>query len=515
MPAVVQLNPARNKLSSTEVQQWFDSEMPVEVIDARLLQLIQATRNPDPDAVWDVLAVLDQNYRRGRLDAAEFKRLKARIERHALGAPVPDAGDRTAEPPPAPAYVQSRTTRLPRPSFELRVDQGRDAPEVPRTPATVVAQVVAAVNAVAPVKAVAPVNVVAPVSAASLSGMRLRDRFVLQELLGEGGMSCVYRASDRQRESATGEDAHIAIKMLRTSLAARPDALRALRLEYDRAQRLSHPAIIKVFDLDSEGDRHFITMELLQGELLSDVIRRLRPGHLRPEQAWAIIAQLGDALAYAHGQNVIHADIKPGNVMITRGGELRLFDFGAAWLAQREPWIYESSVASMQGATPSYASADRLSGEAPTTRDDIFSFCCLAYELLSGEHPYARRPANQARDSGARLKRIGQLTGRQWRALRNGLSFRREDRPGDLRAVLRDLGAELGANRRSLLLNLRAEPQRTASRVSGLSMVLLGTLAFATVHVLNSGGMFDGVPWIDAIRPWFKAAEGFVINLFR
>jgi hypothetical protein len=483
MSAVAQLSPARNALSSAEVRQWFDNEMPVEIIDAKLLQLVQATRNPDPDAVWDVLAVLDQNYRRGRLDAAQFKRLKARIERYALGSPLTESAMRPAEPALRTAEPATESTFVhaaPRLSPEPRM----------------------------------AANSVAPAAAVTLVGLRLRDRFVLRDLLGEGGMSCVYRASDRQRESFTGQDSHVAIKMLRETLAARPDALRALRLEYDRAHRLAHPSIIKVFDLDSDGDRHFITMELLQGELLSEVIKRQRPGHLQRKQAWSIITQLGDALAYAHEQNVIHADIKPGNVMITRTGELRLFDFGAAWLAQREPWIYEASVASLQGATPSYASADRLSGDAPTTRDDIFSFCCLAYELLSGDHPYDRRPANIARDNGARLQRFPDLNARQWRVLRQGLAFRREDRPTDMRAVLRELGAELNASHPTVLFDLQKEPPVTGSRVSGLSMVLLGTAAFAVVHVLNAGGLFEDVPWMAAAKPWFTAAERFVIDLF-
>ena len=488
MPAVVQLNPSRTKLSAAEVRQWFDTQMPFEVIDVRLLQAMQASHNPDQDVVWDVLAVLDQNYRRGRLDAAQFKRLKSRVERHAMGI----------MPPGAAADPTSDLCTI--------VPTGAVAPEKAKLSP-------AAQPAAQPVARPAAAQAAVQPAAAPL-GLQLRDRFVLKELLGEGGMSCVFRASDRQRE-ASGDQGHVAIKMLRANMAARPDALRALRLEYDRAQRLAHPSIIRVFDLDSEGDRHFITMELLQGELLSEVIRRLRPEHLQREQAWAIIAQLGDALAYAHECGVIHADVKPGNVMITYDGELRLFDFGAAWLAQREPWIYETNGLSLQGATPTYASADRLSGDAPTTRDDIFSFCCLAYELLSGDHPYDRRPANLARDSGAKLARIPGLSGRQWRALRQGLAFRREDRPGNLRPLLRELGATLNSSRLPALLNLRSRPPRTAGRVSGLSMVLLGTLTFAVVHVLNSGGAFEGLPWAATVKPWFAAAERFVISLLR
>ena len=257
----------------------------------------------------------------------------------------------------------------------------------------------------------------------------------------------------------------------------------------------------------------YYVMPFVEGESLG--AKLTRESELSVQETIRILSDVLSALAYAHEQNVIHADIKPGNVMITRDGELRLFDFGAAWLAQREPWIYEANGASLQGATPSYASADRLSGDAPTTRDDIFSFCCVAYELLSGEHPYDRRPANIARDNGARAAWVPGLSRRQWRALRQGLAFRREDRPMDLRALLRELDAEVASSKPPVLLNLQPAPLRTASRISGLSMVLLGTLAFAAVHVLNAGGVFEGVPWIEATKPWFATAERFLIDLFR
>jgi serine/threonine protein kinase len=320
-------------------------------------------------------------------------------------------------------------------------------------------------------------------------------------LLGEGGMSSVYRACDRKREGLTGHDGNIAIKVLRPALAARPEAIKSLRLEYERAQRLSHRSIINVFDIDTDGDTHFMTMELLRGELLSDIIRRLHPGSLQRDQALEILRKLGAAVAFAHEQDVVHADLKPGNVMITQDGELRLFDFGAAWLAQREPWIYEAMQRSLQGATPTYASPERLTGGAPTIRDDIFSFSCLAYELLAGVHPFDRRPANVARDSDSRPARIPGLAQRQWRALKRGLAWQRQDRYGDMHELLDDLVPRPPRRGTHLnLVQLHAAIAPRHSRVAGLAMLLTGSLAFAVAHLIRAETPLGLIP--AAVQPW-------------
>jgi serine/threonine protein kinase len=314
----------------------------------------------------------------------------------------------------------------------------------------------------------------------------LRGRYELRRLLGEGGMSCVWEAIDHLRDARGTRETRVALKVLRPSLAGRPDAVQALHLEFERAQRLSHPAIVNVLGLDADGDIHFITMERLEGELLGEVIKRLRPATLRRDHAFAILARLGDAVAFAHEAGIVHADVKPGNVMLTLSGELRLFDFGAAWPAQREPWIYEAGERSLQGATPTYASAERLGGAAPTVRDDVFSFCCLAYELLAGRHPFDRQPAHEAQRNGLRPARIPGLSRRQWLALKRGLAFGREDRWPDMRMLLRELLPPEAA-RESLPIYHLPEPRARSAPLSGLTMLLLGAAAFAIAHWASSG----------------------------
>jgi serine/threonine protein kinase len=110
----------------------------------------------------------------------------------------------------------------------------------------------------------------------------------------------------------------------------RGDLVADLRREFYCAQTLSHENIVNVYQLDRDGDIDFFTMELLEGELLSSVLGRLHPAPMSQPQAWAIIRDIGSGLAHAHSRNVIHADLKPQNIMVTHAGEVRILDFSNA-----------------------------------------------------------------------------------------------------------------------------------------------------------------------------------------
>jgi hypothetical protein len=440
----------RPLITAAQLEHRIEADTPVAILDAQLMQLVDHPQRLDTDALCGLLAVLDQQHRRGRLSAQDFRQLKGRLE-----PLIVSGGHRPAPPRPAPALrsVPPVPREAPPPEPPLREMPLDDLPRVARPPLA--------------------------------AGQVLRGRYELRRLLGEGGMSCVWEAVDRMRGASEGRQPVVALKLLRPSVAARGDAVQALHREFERAQSLSHPSIVNVLALDADEDVHFITMERLEGELLSEVIKRLRPGHMPREQAFAILARLGDAVAFAHAGGIVHADVKPGNVMLTRGGDLRLFDFGAAWPAQREPWIYEVSERSLQGATPTYASAERLGGAAPTVRDDVFSYSCLAYELLTGNHPFDRQPAHEAERHGLRARRVPGLTRTQWRALAKGLSFRREDRWADMGAYLAALLPEAAA-RVPLPLHYEAVAARRPRRLSGITMLLLGGAAFAIAHYANA-----------------------------
>ena len=127
--------------------------------------------------------------------------------------------------------------------------------------------------------------------------------------------------------------------------------------------------------------------------------RRLRPNKLPPETATRILRELGDAVAYAHDRGVLHLDLKPDNVMIDAEGHVRVLDFG---IAQTHGAVASEMQSSPAAATPAYASCERLVQERPDVRDDIFSFSCIAYELLAGEIPSTASPHSRLAKTDSR-----------------------------------------------------------------------------------------------------------------
>jgi serine/threonine protein kinase len=318
-------------------------------------------------------------------------------------------------------------------------------------------------------------------------GTVLRQRYVLERELGRGGMGTVYRALDRNKEDLPPPNRYVAVKVLRDEFAHRPDALQALRREAHQAQALSHPGIVNVFDFDRDGDVYFITMELLEGELLSDLIQRVRPGKLHRQAAIDILRDLGNAIAYAHSRGVLHMDLKPGNVMITTQGDVRVLDFGLAHPHVTEPWISDHPPP-FHAATPTYASCEQLDGAAPDLRDDVFSLACVAYELLSGEHPFGRCSAREAREQGQRPRRIRGLSRREWRTLRQGLAWTRGERPRSVADFLQGLGLAATPQRAQPTHRLERQPAR-----SGISRWSLATVGLAILAV----GLY--VAWVRLV----------------
>jgi eukaryotic-like serine/threonine-protein kinase len=257
-------------------------------------------------------------------------------------------------------------------------------------------------------------------------GFVLRGRYVIESQVGSGGMGTVYRALDRSRSAHTEIDARVAIKILHEKTRGRAEVVSKLRREFYSAQSLSHPNVIKVYELDLDHDFSFFTMELIDGESLLSVMQKLHPLPLPRDYVWAVIREVGAGLAHAHDRRVIHGDLKPQNVMVTNDGELRILDFGTS----RE---------SAPTLTPAYASCELLEGREPDPRDDLFALACLSYELLAGEHPFQQRRSTEARSLKMTPQRPPGLSGRQWKALTAALSWDRADRPRGVRAWLADL----------------------------------------------------------------------------
>lgn len=318
---------------------------------------------------------------------------------------------------------------------------------------------------------------------ADWSGHILANRYTLIRLLGSGGMGRVFKALDWQRRDLPEPDRHVALKILREESGASSKLVADLRREFYCAQSLSHPSIVKVFELVQEGDVAFFTMELLSGELLSKRLKRTHPQPPSRQFAWSVIRDIGLGVAHAHSRHVVHGDLKPQNIMITRNGEVRILDFGAS--GSLRPLTSESAHALQRdlvpAVTPAYTCCELLDGQRADPRDDLFALACLSYELLSGRHPFQGRSSVAARKELMVPPRPPDLTHRQWRMLQQGLAWRREDRAIEVSDWLANLGVEAAAGR----------PQRPHGAKSGRSrhaVLTLGLLASVGLLLMRSVG---------------------------
>ena len=184
-------------------------------------------------------------------------------------------------------------------------------------------------------------------------GSVLRDRFLLQEQVSGGSMGVVYKALDRRLAETGEERPHVAIKVISPVLARDAKALRALQQEAAKGRCLVHNHIVRFIDFDRDDDLYFIVMEWLDGENLADMLDRGES--IDAARALKITQQIGQALDYAHRCGIVHADIKPANVMIMPNGDAKLFDFGVA-RARQTAERSDFSPAELGAVTPAYSS---------------------------------------------------------------------------------------------------------------------------------------------------------------
>ena len=274
-------------------------------------------------------------------------------------------------------------------------------------------------------------------------GSTIKNRFVLQQLMGVGGMGMVFKATDLRKIEAQDKEPFVALKVLNQDFKTNPMALVSLQRETKRAQTLSHPNIIKVFDFDRDGGHVFMSMEYLEGQPLSRLIKE-HPAGLTFKKAWPMIHAMADALRHAHKKNIVHSDFKPGNVFIDESGEVRVLDFGIACAIGRKDKDHQDATVfnarSLGAFTPSYASLEQLHNSDPDPRDDIYALACVSYEILTGKHPYGRLSAEKAQEVNLQVKPIAQLSRRQWKGLQKALAFEKEQRTATLDEFIAALG---------------------------------------------------------------------------
>ncbi len=261
----------------------------------------------------------------------------------------------------------------------------------------------------------------------------VKDRFVLEKLLGAGGMGSVYKAKDLRKVEARDRNPWVAVKLLNEDFRTHPGAFMSLQREARKSQTFAHPNIVKVYDFDRDGDVVFMTLELLSGNDLNHYIKN-NPDGVDMEDVLRLTQEMGSALMHAHSHNLTHADFKPANVFITEEGVSKVLDFGIAQAvanvdasaAEDDKTAFDPG--SLGALTPAYASLEMLKGMDPIPADDVYALACIAYQLVSGKHPYGKMPADQALEKGKQAPRLDKLSRRQWRALQKGIALKREDR---------------------------------------------------------------------------------------
>jgi eukaryotic-like serine/threonine-protein kinase len=208
-------------------------------------------------------------------------------------------------------------------------------------------------------------------------GELISDRFELEELVGTGGMSSVYRARDRLLER------HVAIKILHEHYSRDADYVERFRREARAAARLSHPNIVTVIDRGEADGRQFIVFEFVDGQNLKELVAGR--GRLPVRDALELGVEIGRALAFAHAQGLVHRDVKPQNVLLG-GGDVKVTDFGIA--RSLDVNIGLTQTGTVLG-TGEYISPEQATGQVVDERTDIYSLGVVLYELLDGQPPYS------------------------------------------------------------------------------------------------------------------------------
>ena len=209
----------------------------------------------------------------------------------------------------------------------------------------------------------------------------LNDRYRLLELIGSGGMAVVYRGIDTLLQR------RVAVKVLREGFASDPAFLARFQREARAAANLDHPNVVTVYDVGQDGDRHYIVMEYIDGQDLKTLIRQ--KGRLSVHEALDIAVQTSAGVGHAHQAGIIHCDVKPQNVLVTRDGRAKVTDFGIA-RALSGSGITEAETV---WGSPLYFSPEQAAGDPPSPASDVYSIGVVMYEMLAGFPPFqAEKP---------------------------------------------------------------------------------------------------------------------------
>ena len=209
----------------------------------------------------------------------------------------------------------------------------------------------------------------------------LNGRYKLLERIGSGGMSVVYKAQDMLLGRL------VAVKMLHEIFSGDEEFLLRFRQEATAAAGLQHPNIVTVHDIGQDGHRQYIVMEYVNGRTLKQLIRQhTQDGRSIPvNRVLDLTIQVCDGIGYAHRANLVHCDVKPQNVLVTRDERIKVADFGIARaMSEASQQVQDEGV----WGTPQYFSPEQASGEPPTPASDVYAIGVMMFEMLTGELPF-------------------------------------------------------------------------------------------------------------------------------
>lgn len=328
-------------------------------------------------------------------------------------------------------------------------------------------------------------------------GKRIRN-YQLEENLGEGGMGVVYRARDMNL------DRMVAIKMLHPEMLHQPDLLQRFKNEAHVTARLSHPNIATLYNFFSEGNDHCLVMEFVNGKTLEQILATHKK--IPPDECIRILIQLLEGLEEAHQNEVLHRDIKPGNIMINRNGYVKLMDFGVA--------RFESSarITRMNRVigTLEYMAPELLTGGQPSRQTDLYSVGVAAFEVITGRLPFEADSDSEmmerimkgkfnlpAENNASFFNRNNKLS----QIIRKLMHKHASKRYVSCRQVLADLSASGVSGRVSSTFLLANKPPERPAALRFQSDMSFSSLQETVIESLKSAVSFLQ-PHLDKTKPW-------------
>ncbi|MDC3057564.1 PASTA domain-containing protein [bacterium] len=325
-------------------------------------------------------------------------------------------------------------------------------------------------------------------------GQIIKERYEIVEILGEGGMAFVYKARDKQLQR------DVAIKTLKPNYVNQEKFVDRFRREAQTAANLNHPNIVQIFDWGIEDEPYFV-MEYIEGNTLTSIISGNRTVGLN--DILYIGSQVANGLKEAHKHGLVHRDIKPGNIMITPDGKVKVTDFGIVSLQNEESDITKTGAVL---GTASYISPEQAQGKPVSFESDLYSLGTVLYELIAGKPPFTGDSpiATATKHLTDKPEKLSNFRKDIPKPLENAILKLLEKRPSDRFKSAEDLRALLLQQRKQIQINQTQENlvdltnPKIKFRFTLPALVISVALVFGTVWALSN--VFDGLP-VDGGAP--------------